>query len=504
MFKKASFYRRLWYGYQSGPLQKKLKAIIGTKSILEMQQNGELRSLLLAVMRNATTDSPWPITTNPKAKFNDPASPDCNMRLPLWQLVRASTAAPTFFQPENIKVGTREFQFVDGAVTPYNNPAFLLFKLATLPQYGLVWPKGEDRMMLISVGTGLAYDSMQAVSTQGKMLLGTAISITGEVMRSIQVENDINCRTVGRCVFGAEIDTELGTMMPDAPLSTNLGSQFLYARYDADVSADGLKAMGLQAIDPTSLQLDNVAKLPEFKRIGQTAAAQQVDLPRQFATFMPTGQPRPERSARLERHAVNIGFTGHRPNRLRIGEARVASHLRSVLEALRNGARTQGVAEPLIALSTLAEGSDRLFAEAAVELGCELQALLPFKSADYETTFGDATKTTAYRALLARAAQVTALPGALDNPTAAYEAVGRAMVEASDILIAAWDGEPAAGRGGTPEIIEYAVSRGCPVVWIHVAEDRGPLRLQTMAPTLEAQAMTVSDLAALAKHFVRS
>jgi len=503
MFTKASGYRRLWYAYHSGPLEKKLKEVIGIKSVLEMQQKGELKSLLLVVLRNATTDSPWPIATNPKAKYNDPASPDCNMKLPLWQLVRASTAAPTFFKPETIKVGTQEFQFVDGAVTPYNNPAFLLFKLATLPEYNLVWPKGEDRMMLVSVGTGLAYGPMREARLHGKSLFQTATTITSEVMRGIQVDNDLNCRTVGRCVFGTEIDSELGTMMSDKPLSTNLGGQFLYARYDADISAEGLKTMGLQSIDAKTLRIDSVDKIPDFKRIGEIAAAQQVNLPDQFSTFMHMGRRDPERFARTERPAITVGVTGHRPNRLRSDEVCVAVHLRHVLEALRDGARARGAGEPLIALSSLAEGSDRLFAEAAMALDCELHVLLPFKSADYETTFDDAATTSVYRLLLARAAQVIELPGSLTDQTASYEAVGRAMVEASDILVAVWDGDPAAGRGGTPEIIKYAVARGCPVVWIDATEDRRPMRLFSTTSASQAQPMTGIEIAELAKSLVR-
>ena len=68
-------------------------------------------------MRNATTDSPWPISNNPYAKYNERSRLDCNLALPLWQLVRASTAAPTYFPPEVVVVGNREFIFVDGGVT---------------------------------------------------------------------------------------------------------------------------------------------------------------------------------------------------------------------------------------------------------------------------------------------------------------------------------------------------------------------------------------------------
>ena len=36
----------------------------------------------------------------------------------------------------------------------YNNPAFQLFLMATSEPYRLLWPTGEEKMFLISVGTG--------------------------------------------------------------------------------------------------------------------------------------------------------------------------------------------------------------------------------------------------------------------------------------------------------------------------------------------------------------
>jgi patatin-like phospholipase/acyl hydrolase len=289
MFQKAPWWRRvLWYTYQTTPLKRKLIEVIGDKRICDLQDAGELKSLLLVVMRNATTDSPWPLSTNPSALYNDRGRADCNLNLPLWQLVRASTAAPTYFQPETIVID-RPYQFVDGGVTPYNNPALLLYRMATLPQFGLGWPLGEDRLMLVSVGTGLAFDPQQAIKSQGKMLYEVATTITGEVMRAVQVENDVNCRTIGRCVFGDKIDSELGDMVVAGPLTPTLGGHFLYARYDADVSAEGLRALGCDGIDRRLLKMDNVDGIPDFKRIGRSAAERQVDLPRQFATFMPGG-----------------------------------------------------------------------------------------------------------------------------------------------------------------------------------------------------------------------
>ena len=111
-----------------------LKTEMGAETTLG---SDKLQTLLILVMRNATTDSPWPVSNNPYAKYNDPARHDCNLTLPLWRLVRASTAAPTYFPPEVVPIGPNNFIFVDGGVTMYNNPAFLAFLMATTEAY---WP----------------------------------------------------------------------------------------------------------------------------------------------------------------------------------------------------------------------------------------------------------------------------------------------------------------------------------------------------------------------------
>jgi patatin-like phospholipase/acyl hydrolase len=139
MFEKASIIRRLQYEYNSEPLARQLQNIFGEQTMLGAK---EIETLLLLVMRNATTDSPWPISNNPFAKYNDVAHPACNLNLPLWQLVRASTAAPTYFPPEVITCGGKPFIFVDGGVTMYNNPAFQMFLMATVDRYWAKAPAG--------------------------------------------------------------------------------------------------------------------------------------------------------------------------------------------------------------------------------------------------------------------------------------------------------------------------------------------------------------------------
>lgn len=270
-------------------LTRRLKQEFSDKSILQLRQEGRLGDgkHLLVVTRNLETDSPWPISTNPRAKYNDEHRPDCNLRIPLWQLVRSSTAAPTYFAPERLQWDPadpdKQFYFEDGGTTPYNNPSFILYKMATAPEYKLEWPTGEDKMMLISVGTGYSYRLLPNPNAGGESILETAASLPAEMMRAVAMENDMSCRTIGRCVAGPQLDREIGDMIP--PAGTQTDRKFLYARYDIETSPEKLHALGLGDIDTGKLAMDNPAAAPDMKRIGEKLG-EQVDLAAQFPGFL--------------------------------------------------------------------------------------------------------------------------------------------------------------------------------------------------------------------------
>lgn len=298
IFEPAKLLHRFWNLYRADPLRDQLKEVFGEDTDLS---SDTLRCLLLVVTRNATTDSPWPISSNPFARYNLRHRPDCNLRIPLWKLVRASTAAPVYFPPEVLEWEEgnpdKAFVFVDGGVTPYNNPAFLLYRMATLPEYRLGWQQGEDQMMLISVGTGSGPTAGATVLDPSSTLLESAKGVPSALMYAAQVDQDVNCRTVGRCVHGARIDRELcdliprepvemkdgklptcDEMGPPLPLTRDTKRAFLYARYDADLSRKGLDALGLPDVDPAKVsRLDSVAGVKDLIRVGQ-AAAREVDV----------------------------------------------------------------------------------------------------------------------------------------------------------------------------------------------------------------------------------
>ena len=184
MFDKDWLWNRHLHRYGNENLEKMLKEKIH-------EQTGEpeatlgsekLRTLLMVVLRNASTDSPWPLSNNPGAMFNDLKLADCNLQLPLWQIVRASTAAPTYFPPEVVRVGTQDFIFVDGGVTVFNNPAFQLFCMAMVDAYLLSWPAAEDKMLVVSIGTGAAPNANKNLKPGEMNLLYNATSIPSALM----------------------------------------------------------------------------------------------------------------------------------------------------------------------------------------------------------------------------------------------------------------------------------------------------------------------------------
>jgi uncharacterized protein len=288
MFDKASLLRRFRNKFDDQKLKEKLQDIIKKKTGEEIATLGSdaLRTYLMLVLRNATTDSPWPISNNPEAKYNVSTHRYCNLVLPLWQLVRASTAAPTYFPPEVVTVGAGlEFIFVDGGVTMYNNPAFQLFLMATVGQYNLGWPTGEDKMLLVSIGTGIAANANEDLQPGEMNIIYNAASLPSAFMFAAANEQDLLCRVFGKCLNGGQIDREVSDVIGDRGHGPAMPKLFTYMRYNADLTRAGLDALGLPLIEPRNVQkLDSVAHIAELQEVGR-AVAREINIDH-FAGFL--------------------------------------------------------------------------------------------------------------------------------------------------------------------------------------------------------------------------
>ena len=136
----------------------------GVRSFVKDATLGSDRLLtgLAIVAKRVDTDSVWVMTNNPRMPYyHDGPDWDGNRHYKLEMLIRASTAAPFLFTPTEITIHTDRFGnttkgwFVDGGVSPHNNPALLMLMMAGMPSYNLNWTLSPDDLLMISVGTGL-------------------------------------------------------------------------------------------------------------------------------------------------------------------------------------------------------------------------------------------------------------------------------------------------------------------------------------------------------------
>ena len=294
--------------YRDGPVTDTLKAYFSPhgdgNDSMELG-SPELESLFMAVMQRVDTDSIWPLCNMSTARYNDRGrKEDCNLDIPLWQILRGSSAAPIYFPPEQIVLSANNRPvFQDGGTTAFNNPAPLLFEMATSPRYKLGWKTGPDDLLIVSVGTGSAPAMDEPLLARKVNALFHARMIIKTIMNSSSTENDRLSRVLGHTRHAPQpLDREFDAddvkdVQPEHPL-------FTYVRYNTKIdqkSLDKLPAPGrsagrfrfLDRLRKRGLDADEIGKLDNAKQrnmahlthIGEEAA-DQVELSH-FAGFLP-------------------------------------------------------------------------------------------------------------------------------------------------------------------------------------------------------------------------
>lgn len=256
----------------------------------------KVRTGLAIMVKRMDTGSPWVLHNNPRGRYFAPRPGSTtlpNSQYLLRDIVRASTAAPHYFEPECIQIaeardGKRpvEGAFVDGGVSPYNNPALQLLLLASLEGYGLQWPLGADRILLASVGTGWADLAMDAKAVIGMADIKLAMRALGSLMDDALALNELLLQWLSTSPTARPIDREVGDLRNDV---LGNGQPWLtYLRYNAALTADWLtKHAHLRLSDKeieTLRKMDEPDNIETLVKVGQ-AAAEQVEerhLPAQF------------------------------------------------------------------------------------------------------------------------------------------------------------------------------------------------------------------------------
>ena len=159
-----------------------------------------------------------------------------------------------------------------------------------------------------------------------------------------------------------------------------------------------------------------------------------------------------------------IGVTGHRDLRDE-DQKPLKAHVRQIFTELRN----RYPSTPLILLSGLAEGADRLVAEVALEKGARLIAPLPLPKALYEEDFLTQASRDEFNHLLQQAEYWLELPLLKVAPEEEvcqtdmardeqYAQLGAYLVLHSQLLIALWDGVYTDQVGGTSQVVEFCLN----------------------------------------------
>jgi predicted acylesterase/phospholipase RssA len=278
---KPSFLRQGFFRakYDDSKLKKELKKVYGHNTTLG---GPELETGLLIVTKRLDTGSPWPVSNNPQGQYFVSRTDGMigNGEYPLWQVVRSSTAAPAYFDPESItiigKTGSEAVSgdFVDGGVSPFNNPALQAFMYATMDGYRLGWTAGADNILLVSIGTGAADPEVKKTG----FTAGHAVKALLSLMNDCASLQELMLQWLSSSTTAREIDEEIGDLGNDLLGGAQLLS---YLRYDVDLRKESVQKLEPELTDDKLIESLSEMDAPEnmkmLHRLGVRAAERNVN-----------------------------------------------------------------------------------------------------------------------------------------------------------------------------------------------------------------------------------
>ena len=264
--------------FDAAALRNEIEKVVGDRRL----DTPDLATGLAIITKRLDTGGAWIVSNNPRGRFWE-TSPNGayigNRHYRLADVIRASAAAPYYFAPQEIPVveGKPPGLFIDGGITPHNNPALALLQLATIPAYGYAWPAGADRLRIISIGTGSYRDRMSLDTARRAPAVQLGVAALTSMVSDSSTQVLTMLQMLGRTHTPWPLNAEIGdlggfTLAPE-PL-------FSFERYDARLERDWLRrelglSLGLDEITALT-RLDNVDAIPLAYEIGTALAARMV------------------------------------------------------------------------------------------------------------------------------------------------------------------------------------------------------------------------------------
>ncbi|MBX2921552.1 MAG: patatin-like phospholipase family protein [Chitinophagaceae bacterium] len=244
--------------YKEKPLEDELKKAFGD---ITLGDPDGIKTGLCIVAKRADTNSVWPLTNHPEGRFFNSVY-GTNKDILLWKAVRASSAAPSYFLPQIIDVGGKmgEAAFVDGGVSMSNNPSLQMLMVATLQGFPFKWKWGADKLLVVSVGTGMSRWKKIPSDVTKSNLLNWAKQLPDMFMQDATWHNQIMMQWISNSPTAWEIDSEIGRLQGDTIGSAKKEAGLLtYLRYNTWLDADTLNP--LMKKQYTQKQIDDLVEM---------------------------------------------------------------------------------------------------------------------------------------------------------------------------------------------------------------------------------------------------
>jgi len=315
------FERRRWRvpylqaKFDARVLRRRIEEVVGERDLATR----DLLTGFCIFTKRMDTGSAWVLANNPRAPYWDDG-PDYlgNKSYKLANLVRASTAAPRYFDPEILRIlpdpserspailpvgndaaaatSTRPYLepaaarrkaekynskthgiFVDGGVSPHGNPALGLFHMTQFARFGLRWPTGPDKLTIVSVGTGSHRPRLSFEKLMVARFLRLGLQALMSMMHDAQQSVLAQMLWMGETPTPWTINSEVGDLHDDAPPG---GKMFRFLRYDVRLETEWLARRQGIKLGPREVerirQMDDPGIVPAIYEIAQTAAKRQV------------------------------------------------------------------------------------------------------------------------------------------------------------------------------------------------------------------------------------
>lgn len=276
-----------------------------------------------------------------------------NAGIYIKDLLRATSAAPSYFMPKEIIFNDGESAiFVDGGVSMVNNPSLMLFLMTTIKGYKYQWRKTKDHLLLISVGTGFHHTKVQK-KEKGRLLRkkmyrwGQTLPIM--FMKDATEQNQYLMQYFSNAKIPEIINEEAGDLTADliseAPLLE-------YCRYNVNLGKNTLANMDIHLSDEelesiTKMEIgENAKKLYEIGQVDATRTVSAYHLPPTFDFGLkePLQEPISQTDTQNLINSV-LNTLGKRYHKVVTVQARKAEPGEVIVSITSSGKETENTAE---------------------------------------------------------------------------------------------------------------------------------------------------------------